>query len=93
MLFPTGLGILDEPFNYQQLHSKILDYYKSVLELYKEYHHEQEHCVSYMSDGTPFFVGVTGCGPQDETRTFPNTRYVESYDGVVYQYQRIRNVF
>ena len=28
------------------------------------------------------FVGVTGCGPQDETRTFPNTRYVESYDGV-----------
>lgn len=28
------------------------------------------------------FVGITGCGPQDETRTFPNTRYVESYDGV-----------
>ena len=28
------------------------------------------------------FVAVTGCGPQDETRTFPNTRYVESYDGV-----------
>lgn len=28
------------------------------------------------------FLGITGCGPQDETRTFPNTRYVESYDGV-----------
>ena len=28
------------------------------------------------------FVGITGCGPQDETRTFPNSRYVESYDGV-----------
>ena len=27
------------------------------------------------------FVGVTGCGPQDETRTLPYTRYVESYDG------------
>ena len=27
------------------------------------------------------FVGITGCGPQDETRTFPNPRYVESYDG------------
>lgn len=28
------------------------------------------------------FVGITGCGPQDGTRTFPYTRYVESYDGV-----------
>ena len=27
------------------------------------------------------FVCITGCGPQDEMRTFPNTRYVESYDG------------
>ena len=27
------------------------------------------------------FVGITGCGPQDETRTLPYTRYVESYDG------------
>ena len=27
------------------------------------------------------FVGVTGCGPQDETRTLPYTRYVKSYDG------------
>lgn len=27
------------------------------------------------------FVAVTGCGPQDETRTLPYTRYVESYDG------------
>ena len=35
----------DEPFNYQLSYTqKILDYYKSVLELYKEYHHEQEHC-------------------------------------------------
>lgn len=28
------------------------------------------------------FVGITGCGPQDGTRTFLYTRYVESYDGV-----------
>lgn len=28
------------------------------------------------------FVGITGCGPQDETQALPYTRYVESYDGV-----------
>lgn len=28
------------------------------------------------------FVGITGCGPQDETQALPYIRYVESYDGV-----------
>ena len=28
------------------------------------------------------FVGVTGCGPQEESQVIPHARYVESYDGV-----------
>lgn len=28
------------------------------------------------------FVGVTGCGPQEENQVVSNARYVESYDGV-----------
>ena len=27
------------------------------------------------------FVGVTGCGPQEESQVIPHARYVESYDG------------
>ena len=28
------------------------------------------------------FIGITGCGPQEESQVIPHARYVESYDGV-----------